>query len=200
MSCDPSVPEVLAGDPTRLAQVVTNLGSNAVKFTAAGEVQVRATAEVADGTATLRVEVSDTGIGIDPARAEGLFDSFTQADASTTRVHGGTGLGLAISREIVHALGGEIGVDSVAGQGSVFWFTAVFDHPPAAESTDDAYARTWLAGRRVLVIDGPERQPAADRRAARLVAGPLARRRLGATRPSWPSRTRSSRATRSTRC
>jgi PAS domain S-box-containing protein len=157
VSCDRSVPEVLAGDPTRLAQVVTNLGSNAVKFTASGDVQVRATADVSDGTATLRVEVSDTGIGIDPSRADGLFDSFTQADASTTRVHGGTGLGLAISREIVHALGGEIGVDSVAGQGSVFWFTAVFDHPIAAESSDDAYARTWLAGRRVLVIDGPDR-------------------------------------------
>ncbi|MET0525275.1 MAG: response regulator [Nocardioides sp.] len=156
VSCDRSVPEVLSGDPTRLAQVVTNLGSNAVKFTASGDVKVRATAEVADGKATLRVEVSDTGIGIDPSSADGLFDSFTQADASTTRVHGGTGLGLAISREIVHALGGEIGVDSMAGEGSIFWFTAVFDHPDGAESADDAHARTWLAGRRVLVIDGSE--------------------------------------------
>jgi PAS domain S-box-containing protein len=156
VSCDPSVPEVLVGDPTRLAQVITNLGSNAVKFTSVGDVQLRATAGLAEGRAILRVEVTDTGIGIDPARADGLFDSFTQADASTTRVHGGTGLGLAISREIVHALGGQIGVDSVAGQGSAFWFTAVFDQS-AAESTDDAYARTWLAGRRVLVIDGPER-------------------------------------------
>ena len=72
-------------------------------------------------------------------------------------MHGGTGLGLAISREIVHALGGEIGVDSAAGQGSVFWFSAVLDRPAGVESQDDEHARTWLSGRRVLVVDGAER-------------------------------------------
>ena len=154
VSCDDSVPEMLAGDPTRLAQVVTNLGSNAVKFTEAGEVMVRASATSIDGRTVLRVDVTDTGIGLDPDAAEGLFDSFTQADASTTRVHGGTGLGLAISREIVRALDGEIGVDSVPGRGSEFWFTATFGAPSGrGESPEDEYARTWLAGRRVLVVD-----------------------------------------------
>ena len=158
VACDPSVPEVLSGDPTRLAQVVTNLGSNAVKFTEAGEVLVRATAERVDGRRLLRVEVSDTGIGIDAAHIDELFESFTQADASTTRVHGGTGLGLAISREIVHALGGEIGVDSSAGRGSVFWFTAAFDEPAGnVGSPEDEYARAWLSGRRALVVDDNER-------------------------------------------
>ena len=110
VSCHPDVPEVLRGDPTRLAQVLTNLGSNAVKFTEHGEVLVRATAEPApDGRTQLRVEVSDTGVGIRDTDVSGLFDPFTQADASTTRMYGGTGLGLAISREIVEALGGEIG-------------------------------------------------------------------------------------------
>ena len=154
VSCDSSVPEMLSGDPTRFAQVITNLGSNAVKFTESGEVTVRASAVTTDHGTELRIEVNDTGIGLDPADADQLFDSFTQADASTTRVHGGTGLGLAISREIVRALGGEIGVDSRPGAGSRFWFTAVFG--PARrllESPDDQYARTWLAGRRILVVD-----------------------------------------------
>ncbi len=157
VSCDPSVPETLTGDPTRLAQVVTNLGSNAVKFTSTGGVHVRASAETAGGETTLLVQVTDTGIGIEPAAIETLFETFTQGDASTTRKHGGTGLGLAISREIVHALGGRITVDSVAGEGSTFTFTAVFDTPPAREGTDDAVARRALRGRRVLVVDTVER-------------------------------------------
>ena len=155
VSCHPDVPEVLSGDPTRLAQVLTNLGSNAVKFTERGEVFIRATAgAVADGATVLRVEVADTGVGVEAARIGHLFDPFTQADASTTRVYGGTGLGLAISREIVEALGGTIGLEPNPGGGSVFWFTATFDEPagPAAEP-DDEYARTWLHGRRMLVVD-----------------------------------------------
>ncbi len=161
VSCDDSVPAMLAGDPTRLAQVVTNLGSNAVKFTDAGEVVVRASATIVDGRTVLRVDVTDTGIGLDPDDAEELFDSFTQGDASTTRVHGGTGLGLAISREIVRALDGEIGVDSVPGRGSEFWFTASFAPSSGSdESPEDQYARTWLAGRRVLVVDDHEQHRA----------------------------------------
>jgi PAS domain S-box-containing protein len=155
ISCHPDVPETLAGDPTRLAQVLTNLGSNAVKFTEHGEVLVRATAEPADeGRTLLRVEVEDTGVGVPDDDAQHLFDPFTQADASTTRVYGGTGLGLAISREIVEALGGEIGVRANPGGGSVFWFTAVFD-PPTVGGTDpdDDHARTRLDGKRVLVVD-----------------------------------------------
>jgi PAS domain S-box-containing protein len=157
VSCDPSVPEVLTGDPTRLAQVVTNLGSNAVKFTPSGEVHVRATAQAVADRTELQVQVSDTGIGIEPRAMETLFETFTQGDASTTRVHGGTGLGLAISREIVHALGGEIEVQSRAGKGSTFTFTAVLDTPAQREETADDRARRRLRGRRVLVVDTVER-------------------------------------------
>ncbi len=157
VACAPDVPAQLVGDPTRLAQVLTNLGSNAVKFTERGEVFIWGTAETAGSRARLRVEVRDTGVGIAPADRLGLFDPFTQADASTTRVHGGTGLGLAISREIVDALGGEIGMESEPGNGSLFWFTAGFDvsngHRP---DPDDEHARTWLAGRRALVVVGNE--------------------------------------------
>jgi PAS domain S-box-containing protein len=155
VSCHPDVPEMLAGDPTRLAQVLTNLGSNAVKFTDSGEVYIRATAEATpEGRIGLRVTVADTGIGIPDIDVETLFEAFTQADASTTRRFGGTGLGLAISREIVDALGGEIGLEPNPGGGSVFWFTAEFDAPSGpAVDPDDEYARSWLAGRRVLVVD-----------------------------------------------
>lgn len=155
VSCHPEVPEVLAGDPTRLAQVLTNLGSNAVKFTELGQVSIRATAvDAGDRKVVLRVEVTDTGVGIKGTDVEALFDPFTQADASTTRTHGGTGLGLAISREIVQALGGSIGHLARPGGGSIFWFTAVFDAPAGTRSnTDDEHARTSLAGRRVLVVD-----------------------------------------------
>ncbi|WKN47192.1 response regulator [Nocardioides sp. Arc9.136] len=155
VSCHPDVPDVLAGDPTRLSQVLTNLVSNAVKFTEAGEVFVRATcAPAEEGRTTLRVDVTDTGMGVDPAKVAGLFEPFTQADASTTRVYGGTGLGLAISKEIVAALGGEIWFEPNPAGGSTFSFTAAFDRP-AGTTTDpgDAYARTWLAGQRVLVVD-----------------------------------------------
>ena len=155
VSCHPDVPEVLAGDPTRLAQVLTNLGSNAVKFTPEGEVVIRATAEPAgEGRTRLRVSVADTGVGVPEVDVSTLFEAFTQADASTTRKFGGTGLGLAISKEIVAALGGEIGLEANPGGGSIFWFTAVFDSPAGtAVDPDDEYARSWLAGRRVLVVD-----------------------------------------------
>ncbi|MGZ4455733.1 MAG: response regulator [Nocardioides sp.] len=155
VSCDPAVPEMLNGDPTRLAQVLTNLGSNAVKFTEEGQVLVRATAAPDPaGRTLLRVEVADTGVGVQDTDVGALFDPFTQADASTTRIYGGTGLGLAISREIVEALGGTIGLEHNPGGGSVFWFTALLD--PADErphAPDEDYARGWLAGRRVLVVD-----------------------------------------------
>ncbi|WP_182524200.1 response regulator [Nocardioides dongkuii] len=154
-SCHPDVPEVLAGDPTRISQVLTNLVSNAVKFTDRGEVFVRATSEPGpDDTTVLRVEVTDTGVGVDEGEVEKLFAPFAQADASTTRVYGGTGLGLAISREIVEALGGTITYAPNPGGGSVFGFTAVLG-PPSGTLVDveDEYARTWLAGTRVLVVD-----------------------------------------------
>ncbi|GAA0967815.1 Signal transduction histidine-protein kinase BarA [Nocardioides aquaticus] len=158
VSCAPDVPEVLSGDPTRLKQVLLNLGSNAVKFTAEGSVTIRATASpAADGT-LLRVEVGDTGVGITPDQQRAVFAPFSQADTSTTRTFGGTGLGLAICAEIVAAFGGEIGVDSVPGAGSTFWFTAHLG--PATGSTEDATsvrARAVLGGTRVLVVDDTPR-------------------------------------------
>jgi two-component system sensor histidine kinase/response regulator len=152
----PEAPAFVRGDPTRLTQVVTNLVSNAVKFTDEGEVVVRCSLEdhLTDDDVTLRFEVRDTGIGIAPENLEGLFDAFTQAEQSTTRNFGGTGLGLAISRELVSAMHGRIGVRSEEGVGSTFWFTGQF-----ARGRADLVARTAgatrhvLAGRRVLVVD-----------------------------------------------
>jgi PAS domain S-box-containing protein len=155
VACHADVPEVLCGDPTRLAQVLTNLGSNAVKFTEHGEVFIRATASPGiDGGTRLEVSVTDTGVGIVEGEVETLFEAFTQADASTTRRFGGTGLGLAISREIVEALGGEIGLRPNPGGGTVFWFTAELAAPlGTGVDPDDEYGRSWLAGRHVLVVD-----------------------------------------------
>ncbi|MEO7352077.1 MAG: ATP-binding protein, partial [Marmoricola sp.] len=125
--CYPDVPRFLRGDPVRFGQVVTNLVSNAVKFTRDGPVSVRVTREgPRGGPPSLRVEVSDSGIGIAPDAQATLFEAFTQAEVSTTREYGGTGLGLTISRRLVEALGGEVGFTSELGVGSTFWFTAAF--------------------------------------------------------------------------
>jgi PAS domain S-box-containing protein len=122
------IPPLLRGDARRLRQVLTNLCGNAIKFTGRGEVTVEAAFEGrSGGAATVRFTVADTGIGIRPDQIAPLFSPFTQADASTTRKFGGTGLGLAICKQIVELMGGTIGVDSREGQGSTFWFTAVFE-------------------------------------------------------------------------
>ena len=118
------VPPILMGDPLRLGQVLINLLGNAVKFTQNGEIVVSVdTEQKAADSVTLRFEVRDTGIGMTPDEAEGLFQPFTQADSSTTRKYGGTGLGLAISKRLVGLMGGDIKIDSEVGRGSTFRFT-----------------------------------------------------------------------------
>ncbi|CAB4722069.1 MAG: response regulator [Actinobacteria bacterium] len=158
MSCHPDVPAALSGDPTRLAQVLTNLVSNAVKFTERGGVIVRATTRPGPGTSVeLRVEVSDTGVGIPDGEIGPLFDPFTQADASTTRVFGGTGLGLAISRDIVEAMGGTITWEPNPGGGSIFTFTAMLETADdTVANAAEEHARSLLGGKRALVVDDNE--------------------------------------------
>jgi PAS domain S-box-containing protein len=123
----PDVPQALVGDPLRLGQIVTNLVSNAVKFTERGQIAVTIRrADSAGEKVQLRVQVRDTGIGMTREQAGRLFQAFTQADGSTTRKYGGTGLGLTISKRLVELMGGQIQVDSEPGQGSCFTFTSWF--------------------------------------------------------------------------
>ena len=152
---DPEAPTSLTGDPLRLGQILINLTSNAIKFTEEGEIVVNTVLEGHSGTrARFRFEVTDTGIGMTKAQMENLFQPFTQADLSTTRRFGGTGLGLAISRSLVEMMGGEIGVKSVEGKGSTFWFTVSIGIDPTAKRT--AAQNGALKGIRVLVIDDNE--------------------------------------------
>jgi two-component system sensor histidine kinase BarA len=131
------VPYELIGDPVRLKQVLTNLISNAIKFTESGSVIVRIMLEEElENDAALKVTVTDTGIGLSPNQQKQLFSAFSQADSSTTRRFGGTGLGLVISQYLAAHMQGEIGVESEAGEGSVFWFTGKFN-------TFESYEEHW---------------------------------------------------------
>jgi len=153
---EPDVPDRLRGDPGRLRQVLLNLVANAIKFTEHGGVAIEAfSLGTVDGDVHLRFEVTDSGIGIPPEVLPTLFQKFTQADSSTTRRFGGTGLGLAICKQLVGAMGGEIGVDSTQGKGSRFWFTVRLA-PGAADRTIHYAANTALRGFRVLVVDDNE--------------------------------------------
>ena len=150
----PDVPAVVRGDPGRFRQVLLNLAGNAVKFTEAGEVVLRAgVADALDEEMVLRVEVEDTGIGVAPEVQARLFASFSQADASTTRTYGGTGLGLAISKQLVGMMGGEIGVTSELGQGSRFWFTVRLAQASGVSRLPPRRTAASLHGLPVLVAD-----------------------------------------------
>jgi signal transduction histidine kinase/DNA-binding NarL/FixJ family response regulator len=149
----PDVPMWVEGDPTRVRQVLLNLMSNALKFTDRGRVTVRSSLEQGERGDLLRFEVKDTGIGIPADRQHLLFQDFSQVDRSTTRRFGGTGLGLAICKRLVEAMGGEIGVTSVPGAGSTFWFTVSGSEAPAPENLKPIWLETESLPARVLVVE-----------------------------------------------
>ena len=153
LSIDPHVPAMVRGDSGRLRQILTNLLSNAIKFTSEGEVVVAVKATPSgDGMWTARFEISDTGIGVKPQEIPRLFESFAQADSTTTRRYGGTGLGLAISKHLSQLMGGEIGADSSPGAGSTFWFTVHLGRTETRHGPGEDAARE-LQELRVLVVD-----------------------------------------------
>ena len=146
------LPRPLRGDPGRLRQILINLVGNAIKFTSEGGVSVAAVAEPAgDDAMIIRFEVVDSGVGISPEAQTTLFEKFTQADSSTSRRFGGTGLGLSICKELTAMMNGAIGVESVPGEGSRFWFTVRLDRPAASGPRHDRDG--VLKGRRALVVD-----------------------------------------------
>ncbi len=144
----------LRGDPIRLRQALLNLISNALKFTAKGEINVRVYAVTeTNRTVTLRFEVKDSGVGIPAEAHQRIFEAFSQADGTTTRRFGGTGLGLTIVKELVALMQGQIGVESQVGEGSTFWFTAVFERQPAAALGREQAPEQALLKKRILVVD-----------------------------------------------
>ena len=166
----PDVPAFVTGDPGRLRQVVLNLTGNALKFTEQGEVAVKVQVElVEEKSCTLRFLVNDTGIGIPSDKLETIFESFNQADTSTTREYGGTGLGLTISRCLVEMMNGRIWVESLVGRGSCFHFTARFSEARFNSSPKlSSGTPSILVGARVLIVDD-------NRTNRRILEGVLAR-------------------------
>ena len=156
----PGTPSHLYGDPTRLRQIITNLVSNAIKFTQEGFVLINVSAlERSESEAKIRCEIQDTGIGIPKDKREHIFEKFSQADASTTRKFGGTGLGLAITRQLIDMMNGRIGCDSHEGKGSTFWFEIPLkidaESSTAPQSTSES-EKTSLSGTSVLIVDDLE--------------------------------------------
>ena len=152
VAIDAEVPALVHGDAARLAQVIGNFASNAIKFTAEGEVVVHASAcPAGEGTTCVRVTVSDTGIGIERAALDELFKPFSQADGTTTRKYGGTGLGLAISRHLIELMGGHVGAESCPGTGSSFWFELLLARGDADVAAPEE--ERDMAGLRALVVD-----------------------------------------------
>ena len=149
---EPGLPTGVTGDGGRIRQVIINLVSNAIKFTPSGHVLINLTGHAGpDGLAHLRVEIIDTGIGIDDKRIGYIFDAFNQADTSTTREYGGTGLGLSISKSLIQTMGGRIGATSGVGNGATFWFE--LDLPIAQTERPAPQIQFDAASRRVLIID-----------------------------------------------
>ena len=162
---DPDVPSYLKGDPGRLRQIIINLAGNAIKFTAQGEVVISASLKAHHGEIVeILFEIHDTGIGITEARRTAIFEPFTQADGTTTRKYGGTGLGLAICKQLAELMGGQIGVESEAGKGATFWFTAFFEQQDVEVASltgtglksAEVLNRLDIAGTRILVVDDNE--------------------------------------------
>ncbi|MFI5336923.1 MAG: response regulator [Opitutales bacterium] len=149
----PGVPGQVAGDPTRLRQILINLIGNALKFTASGEILLTVDAEAAGDRQWLRFALKDTGIGIPADSLPRLFQSFSQVDASTTRRFGGTGLGLAISRKLAELMGGAMWAESTPGEGSIFHFTILVVPSPQLVSHNYFTIQPEVAGQRLLVVD-----------------------------------------------
>ncbi|MGB5961435.1 MAG: response regulator [Coleofasciculaceae cyanobacterium] len=166
---DPQTPRIIAGDVTRLRQIIVNLLSNAVKFTATGEVTVSVTSQGIGGSAweveaiasqptlhpcyEIQFAVKDTGIGIPTDRLDRLFKAFSQVDSSTTRNYGGTGLGLVISQRLCEMMGGKMWVESEVGVGSTFYFTVIAHAVYSASLTNLDVRQPQLAGKRLLIVD-----------------------------------------------
>lgn len=158
----PKTPDHVIGDPTRIRQIISNLVSNAIKFTEKGHVlisveKVVSTGILSENKVTIKVSVSDTGIGLEPGTQEKIFDKFSQADSSTTRNYGGTGLGLPICKSLAEMMGGEIGLDSELGKGSAFWFTMELEETaPIIVEGEEKIDISSLKGLKVLIVDDLE--------------------------------------------
>jgi len=161
MTLHPNIPLGLKGDPLRISQIVSNYLSNAIRFTEAGEISIDVTPDlIGEQVALLRVAVTDTGIGLTPQQQAPLFESFQQADSTIARRFGGTGLGLSICKQLATLMGGEVGVSSLSGQGSSFWFTVTVgilpagvrvEGPPSPKGTGTALS--LLKGTRLLLAE-----------------------------------------------